>query len=77
MSARPDINWLIGASDESYGTQVWIGRVESLKCWIQLLRGQLPSDVVNERVGGLFDKAISEANGYIADAVPSDMENAK
>lgn len=74
MSARPDIKWDVGVSDESYGVQVWINRIENLKTHLRIIGQHLPETKMGEWLGKQVESAIREADAYIADAVPSDEE---
>lgn len=72
MSARPDIKWNVGVSDESYGTQVWISRIQNLQCHLRIIGQHLPETKMGEWLGKQVAAAMREADAYIADAVPSD-----
>ncbi|OWQ97993.1 hypothetical protein [Sphingopyxis witflariensis] len=70
MSARPDIDWLLGATDETFGVQVWIARIENLKAHFSLIQSCLPND--NAWLINQVGAAMAEADRYIASAIPAD-----
>lgn len=72
MSTRPDIDWSVGATDETFGVQVWIARIQNLKAHFSIIRDNLPegSSWLANQVGA----AIASADSYIATAIPADDE---
>lgn len=70
---RPDIPWHVGSTDASYGTQVWIARVENLKSHLRIIADYLPDEA--DWLRNQVQHAIAEADRYIADAVPSDCRD--
>lgn len=67
---RPDIPWHIGSTDETFGVQVWISRIENLKTHLKIIADHLPDEAAWLR--GQVESAIAEADRYIASAIPAD-----
>jgi len=70
MSSRPDIPWIVGATDETFGVQVWIARIENLKAHLRIIGDYLPDD--KTWLANQVRAAMAEADSYIASAVPAD-----
>ena len=68
--SRPDIPWHVGCTDETFGVQVWINRIENLKTHFRIISNYLPDD--KTWLANQVACAIAEADRYIADAVPAD-----
>lgn len=66
--ARPKLNWLLGTTDESYGTMVWRNRVENLQCHFNIILRYLPDGYPWLRNQVL--SAIEQAQQYIDDYAP-------
>lgn len=66
--ARPKLDWLLGCTNESYGTMVWRSRVENLKCHFDIISHYLPDDV--HWLRNQVRSAIEQAQQYIDDYAP-------
>lgn len=69
MSGRPDIDWSVGSTEETFGVQVWINRIEGLKSHFRIMKDGLPDDAWLRRQA---EAGIAEADRYIASAIPAD-----
>lgn len=69
---RDDIPILHGAGDDTYGTQVWLGRVSVLATHLRILRQYIPDGRMGDWLKKQCDAGIAEAEAFMADAKPSD-----
>ena len=70
--SRPDIAWHVGATDETFGVQVWIARIQNLKAHFQIIRDNLPED--SHWLRNQISAGLASADSYIANAIPADDE---
>lgn len=63
-------DFMAGASDTSYGTGVWVARVEGLASHLRIIRDHLPDDATWLR--GQVEAGLREAQRYISDPAPVD-----
>lgn len=62
---------LYGASAESYGVAVWVGRMQAMKSHLRIIADHLPCDTGMERwLHNQIRAAQAEASGYIRDCCP-------
>jgi hypothetical protein len=59
---------LLGTTDETYGVNVWLGRIAGLQSHLRIIRDHLPEDAAWLR--NQVNAALNEADRYVADAVP-------
>lgn len=74
MSERPDIPMLNGATDDAYGTRVWLSRVNALASHIRVIRNHLPEGAMGDWLRRQCDAGLKEAELFSRDAVPSDAD---
>lgn len=65
MSAIPT---MLGATDETYGVQLWEGRIRGLASHLRIIRDHLPDDA--HWLRKQTEAGIREANRYLADLTP-------